>query len=235
MGARRRRRRPGGSRTGRAPPAAPHRRWSRRESRPPAAKVLESAIAGAVARPDRQDLVELEIGNRDREHRAPRRSVLDSAHADVEIAASDRGVDGGEGDLHEQGLATEAMGDRPGDLDVETANPRRVGRVGLDEGSAPLRVPAPAQDRGRRRSGDRDASCEWGEKEGEEKQVSRRRHARSPGTAGRASRGRRNRAKVRMPAPKPPTCAHHAIPLTSRCVAIASVPLKNCVRNQKPR
>jgi hypothetical protein len=41
-------------------------------------------------------------------------------------------------------------GDRLGDLDVEAADLRRVRRVGLDERSAPLRVPAPAQDRRRR-------------------------------------------------------------------------------------
>ena len=143
-------------------------------------------------------------------------------------------VDRGEGDLHEPRLAAEAAGDRLGDLDVEAAHLRRVVRVGLDERRAPFRVAAPAQDRGRRRR-PQDGARKQGGGNGEEKAACRARHAKLLGTAGDIRRGRRNRENVRIPAAKPPTCAHQAIPLTSRSDAIASVPLKNCVRNQKPR
>ena len=208
----------------------------------PAAEVLQAAETLPVGFPYGQDFAKLEVGDRGGEHRAASRRVLDAAHPDIEVAAGDGGVDRGERDLNEDRLPSQAARDRFGDLDIEAADPGRVARIRFDERRASFGVSAPPQDlvrgNGRRAAGRRGAGSDGKPEGGEEAREapwSSPRHAKVLGETGRGSRARRKREKSRIPAPNPPTCAHQAIPLTSRCEAIASVPLKNCVRNQKPR
>ena len=72
---------------------------------------------------------------------------------EVEVPAVDALVDRGVGDLDESRHAPHPPPELGGDLDVETAELRRVFRVGFHEGRAPFGVAAPAKlgRRGRQR------------------------------------------------------------------------------------
>src|SRR6185437_8037220 len=72
-------------------------------------------------------------------------SVFDARHADVEVAALDRGLDRAPRHLHESRLAPQPVRDHSRDLDVEPTNPRWIRRVGLDERRAALGVAAPSE------------------------------------------------------------------------------------------
>ena len=118
---------------------------------PAALQVGETAECCSIGLAHRQHLPKLEVGDRDRMLGPSGRSVFDAGEPDLEIAALDRRVDRGEGDLQKAGLAPEPSSDRLGDFDVEPPDLRRVSRVRLDVGRAPLGV-APPEENGRRRS-----------------------------------------------------------------------------------
>ena len=119
-----------------------------------AAQVGEPVEARRVGGAHGQHLAELEVRDRHRERRAPLRGVLDAGEAEVEIPARRRLVERLERDLDEGGRPPELPRDEGRDLDVEAAQLRGVRGIGLDEGGAPFRVAAPAQD-GRARPGRR--------------------------------------------------------------------------------
>jgi hypothetical protein len=60
----------------------------------PSAERGQPRVALPVGCADGEDFAEFEVGNRDSEQAAAGGPILDPAHADVEITAGDRGVDG---------------------------------------------------------------------------------------------------------------------------------------------
>ena len=204
---------------------------------PSASELAEASIPIPVARPHRQHLAKLVVGDRHGVSRAPRGRVLDAGEADREVAPLDGRVDGSEGDLDEPRLPPDPPREDARDLDVHPAHDGRVARVGLDERRAALRVAAPEEGRpgrggngarGRQGRGRADECYEY-DAHGEEDSS-----AQSTIT-GAARPRRRNAQNVRMPKANPPMCAHHAMPSAWPPEAREAAPLKNWTRNQKPR
>jgi hypothetical protein len=79
--------------------------------------------------------------------RAQLRAIFESRHPDVEISALDRCFQRCPRSLHELGLAPESSRDHAGDLDVEAAYLRWIGRICLDEWRAALCVTTPLERR----------------------------------------------------------------------------------------
>ena len=91
-----------------------------------AAKIGQRAEAIAIRVANGEDFAELVVGNRDGQARAARRTVLDAAQPDVEIAACGGRVEARETDLHESRHAAKPAGEQLRDLDVESHDTRRV-------------------------------------------------------------------------------------------------------------
>ena len=85
------------------------------------AQICEGAISIAILGADGEHLMKLVVRNADRVGGVAGGRVLNSAHANVEVAALDGLIDLVERHLNEFGLTAEALGDLAGDFDVESA------------------------------------------------------------------------------------------------------------------
>src|SRR6266478_7620840 len=122
-------------------------RGAERRDAPPA-QVGEAMDAARVSRSYRQYFAEFEIRNGDGVTGAAHGDVLDAREAEREVAAFNRLIDVGPLYLDEPGRpAPESTGDALGDLDVEAAHTRGIGRISLDERSTTFGVAAPHQHR----------------------------------------------------------------------------------------
>src|SRR5437773_1547363 len=111
------------------------------------AQIGQSSKALPVRGADGEHFLKLVVGNGRAQRCAARRSVFHAAHADVEVAALHRLVDGVEGHLHEFRAPAQRSGDFFRHLDIETAQLRRIAGVRLHERSPALGVAAPLQGR----------------------------------------------------------------------------------------
>ena len=110
-----------------------------------AAQVGERPVALRIGRANAQDFPESVVRNRRGQRRAVGRRVLDAVQAEVRIAAGDRLGEVRERDVDEARRAAQTAGQQIGDLDLETDDAIRVGRVGLDIGRAALGIAGPDQ------------------------------------------------------------------------------------------
>ena len=93
-----------------------------------AAQIGERAITRGIGCADGEDLPELVVRNRDRQPRAARGAVFDAAQTDVEVAARDRRIEGGEADLDEARRPVQAAASSAA---MSTSKPTtRVGSAG---------------------------------------------------------------------------------------------------------
>ena len=137
-----------------------------------AAKVGKRADAVGVGAPDAQDLAKFVVGHSDRQARAPRRRVFDTAEADLGVAPIDRLVDGRELDVDELRRTAERARQEVRDLDIEAHERVRLRRIGLHERRAAFGVAGPAKGyrsvggAGGRQKTERDQNNEQQEREG---------------------------------------------------------------------
>ncbi len=142
------------------------RRAERRH--PAAAQCFQRRQAGGVALPHRQHLAELVIGDGHRQPGTAAWQVFEAAQSDVEVAALDGRIEGGEPDLHEPRRAAEARREQCRDIHFEADHARRIARIGLHERRPAFGVAAEAQDARvlRHRAGGQQTADDGGEDEG---------------------------------------------------------------------
>src|SRR5438132_2079381 len=108
-------------------------RGAERRDAPPA-QIRQAMNPARVSRSYRQHFAEFEIRNGDGVTGAVHGGVLDAREAEREVAAFNGLIDAGPLYLDEPGRpAPESTGDALGDLDVEAAHARGIGRISLDE------------------------------------------------------------------------------------------------------
>ena len=100
---------------------------------------------GGIGVAHRQDFPEPVVRNRHRHRGTAGRSILDAPERDVGVTARNRLVERGRGNQHELRPPAQPPGDEAGNLDVETHQSRRVGRISFDERRSTFGISRPPE------------------------------------------------------------------------------------------